>query len=290
MKKAIVTGANGQLGNEIKRIAAQLPEIKFIYTDIDSLDLSNKTDVEAYILDNNPDFVINCAAFTAVDKAETETELAEKINAKVPEYLAQLSNTHNFNFIHISTDYVFSGKQHLPTTEQTPTEPESEYGKTKLLGERLVLQTTDAIVIRTSWLYSVFGNNFVKSMLRFGAEREQIGVVYDQVGTPTNAADLAQGIIRILEKNILDNIWHGGIYHFSNEGVCSWFDFAKEIMQLANLSCNVKPILTHEYPLPAPRPAFSVMNKQKIKETFNFAIPYWKDSLVKAVNEITSNK
>ena len=289
MKKAIITGANGQLGSALKRLKPSLNNIEFVYSDIDTLDLLDKEAVEKFISKEKPDYIINCAAFTAVDKAETETELAEKVNAHAPAFLSELSVKYNYRFIHISTDYVFSGKQHLPTTEETPTDPESEYGRTKLLGEQMVMKASDAVVLRTSWLYSVFGNNFVKSMLRFGAEREEIGVVYDQVGTPTNAADLAKAITIIITQHIEGGAWNPGIYHFSNEGVCSWYDFAKEIMSLAKLPCKVNPILTHEYPLPAPRPAFSVMDKKKIKETFNFAIPYWKDSLVKAVTELTAN-
>lgn len=287
MTKIIVTGANGQLGNEIKRIANKFNNTEFVYSDIDSLDLTSNSDLEQFIQNIKPDFLVNCAAYTAVDKAESEPELAKKINALVPENLAKLSRKHNFQLIHISTDYVFSGDQYLPTTEETPTEPKSEYGKTKLLGEQLVADASDAIIIRTSWLYSIFGNNFVKSMMKYGAERDELKVVFDQVGTPTNAADLAEAIRIIIQKYEEDQKWHKGVYHFSNEGVCSWYDFAKEIMNIANITCDVKPILTHEYPLPAPRPAFSVMNKQKIKETFNFVVPYWKDSLKKALNELT---
>lgn len=287
--KIIVTGANGQLGSELKQIANNIANTEFFYTDIDTLDLSNQKDLENYIANTAPSIIINCAAYTAVDKAETDQDNAALINTKVPEHLAKLSKSLNFKLIHISTDYVFSGEQFLPTTEDTPTEPKSVYGKTKLLGEQLVQAASDAVIIRTSWLYSVFGHNFVKSMLKFGAERDQLGVVYDQVGTPTNAADLAQAIANIINNYHSTTEWKSGIYHFSNEGVCSWYDFAIAIMEQAQLNCKVNPIRTEEYPVPAPRPAFSVMNKEKIKETFNFAIPYWRDSLKVAVDKILKN-
>ena len=286
MSKIIVTGANGQLGSEIKTITKLYPNHEFIFTDVDTLDLTNEKDVSKFIESIQPNFLINCAAYTAVDKAEEDTSNAEKINATVPQQIAYLAQKHNFKLIHISTDYVYSGKQYQPLTEINSTDPASVYGKTKLLGEDLVFKATDAIVIRTSWLYSIFGNNFVKSMLRLGTERDKLGVVFDQIGSPTNAADLAQALIKIIEQFLQNNIWHSVVYHYSNEGVCSWYDFAYEIMQLAKLECKINPILSNEYPLPAPRPAFSVMNKQKIKDTFNFDIPNWKASLSITINEL----
>jgi dTDP-4-dehydrorhamnose reductase len=286
MQKVIVVGANGQLGSEINRLAANYAAMEFVYSDIDTLDLTNTEQVENFIKEEKPAYLINCAAYTAVDKAEQDIKMAELINAIVPGTLAKLSTKYGFKLVHISTDYVFSGTGHTPLTEETPTEPASVYGKTKLQGEELVTNNSDAVIIRTSWLYSVYGNNFVKSMLRLGAEKEKLGIVFDQVGTPTNAADLAETILIIVHQHINNNSWFSGIYHYSNEGVCSWFDFAFEIMNYASLDCKLSPILTKEYPLPAPRPAFSVMNKRKIKETYNIEIPYWKVSLDKTLKEL----
>jgi dTDP-4-dehydrorhamnose reductase len=286
MQKIIVTGANGQLGSEIKQLAVQYPEFEFVYTDIDTLDLSNKAELTYYIQQHQPDYLINCAAYTAVDKAEEDSTTAELINAIVPQTIAQLAKRFNFKFIHISTDYVFSGEHFKPISESTATAPASVYGKTKLLGEELVRKETDAIIIRTSWLYSKYGNNFIKNMLNHGSKRAVLGVVFDQTGTPTNAADLASAILSIIDQHKLNKKWHSGVYHYSNEGVCTWYDFAHEIMQIAGLNCKVKPILTHEYPLPAPRPAYSVMNKQKIKDTYDIDIPYWKTSLTITLNEL----
>ena len=286
MKKIIVTGANGQLGQEIKQWENDHTGYQFAYTDIDSLDLSNTSALKEYLADQSPDILINCAAYTAVDKAETEPELSLKINAKVPTSLAKMSQELGFKLIHISTDYVFSGDFHYPIDEKAITNPKSVYGKTKLEGENMVLKHADAVIIRTSWLYSIFGDNFVKSMLHLGRERDELGVVYDQVGTPTNACDLAKAILTIVDRFAKENIWQKGIYHYSNEGVCSWYDFAREIMEQAQLDCEVKPILSHQYPVPAPRPNFSVLNKQKIKDTYNVEIPHWKNSLSKAIKKL----
>ncbi len=286
MFKIIVTGANGQLGQEIKQLSATLSNADFVFTDIDTLDLSNIDLVNEFISDVRPDILINCAAYTAVDKAETETDAASLVNTKVPQQLGELANQKGFKLIHISTDYVFSGESFRPLNEEHQTDPKTIYGKTKLEGEKFVTSLTDAVIIRTSWLYSVFGNNFVKTMIRLGTEREELGIVADQIGTPTNAMDLARAIIEIISKYKNNKTWLPGIYHFSNEGVCSWYDFALQIMELAKISCLVKPIKTEDYPAPAPRPFYSVLDKSKIKNTYNITIPHWKETLVQAINTI----
>lgn len=283
--KILITGANGQLGNEIKAISANF-SWSFDFTDIKELDLTNLDKVKAYLLRTKPDYVVNCAAYTAVDKAESDTAGAELINARVPENLSILAKNLNFKLIHVSTDYVFSGESFIPWKEEDPTIPESVYGATKRLGELLVLKNSKSIIIRTSWLYSIYGNNFVKSLLKIGSERESLGVVFDQIGTPTHAADFAKAILEIISFSDKNNNWLNGIYHYSNEGVASWYDFAVEIMELAQIQCKVKPIESKEYPLPAPRPCFSVMNKSKIKNTFDIQIPHWKESLKNAIKQL----
>ncbi len=286
MSRIIVTGANGQLGNEIKKLEKKYPDFTFIYTDVDSLDLTHASQLESFILAHKPGYLINCAAYTAVDKAEQDAETAGLINAEVPKALGLLATKFKFHIIHISTDYVFSGEFFRPLKESDPTHPASSYGKTKLEGERLLMQVNEAVIVRTSWLYSAFGNNFVKSMLRLGSERKELGVVFDQTGTPTHAGDLADAIMHIILHHQVNKEWHSGVYHFSNEGVCSWFDFAQEIMTYTGRSCKVKPILTQEYPLPAPRPAYSVLDKTRIKNTFGLEIPYWKTSLYRVLEEL----
>jgi dTDP-4-dehydrorhamnose reductase len=281
--KILVTGANGQLGSEIQLLAPKYKSWQFVFTDIDKIDLTDFQSVESILTLERPTYIINCAAFTNVDKAESDEKTAALINAEVPKSLAKLSKKIKYRLIHISTDYVFSGQHFLPYNEEDKTKPESIYGKTKLQGELNVLNQTDAIIIRTSWLYSKFGNNFVKTMLRLGAEKEKLGVVFDQIGSPTNAADLAKAILTIFTYTEEDQSWKSGIYHFSNEGVASWYDFAVEIMKLGKRKCSVYPILTKEYPLPASRPAYSVLNKNKIKNTFNLTIPHWNDSLKEVV-------
>ena len=274
--KVLVTGAYGQLGSELQELSKCINGFNFLFHDKDTLDLINFGEVEHFFEAEKPDFIINCAAYTAVDKAEEDTGLALLLNSEVPGNLAKLSAKHNSKFIHISTDYVFNGKAYLPYKETDETKPESAYGNTKLEGEKKVISTNpDSIIIRTSWLYSSFGNNFVKTMLRLGKERDLLNVIFDQVGTPTYAKDLAGAILKIIG----DGKFVPGVYHYSNEGVCSWYDFAYEIISAANLNCNVLPIETKDYPLPAKRPQYSVLNKSKIKHTFNVEIPHWKDSL-----------
>lgn len=280
MKKILITGSNGQLGSEMKVISALYPEYQFLYTDVAELDLTNAQAVESFFAENKPDAVVNCAAYTAVDKAEDDVELCYKINCDAIENLGRASKENGAVLIHVSTDYVFDGTSYIPYTEDMPVCPASVYGKSKLAGEEALLAVNpESVIVRTSWLYSSFGNNFVKTMLKLGKERDSLNVIFDQVGTPTYAADLAEAIMKIVvsEKII------PGIYHFSNEGVCSWYDFTKTIHALAGIQCNVQPIETKDYPTRTPRPHYSVLNKGKIKAVYGIQIPYWRDSLEKCI-------
>lgn len=282
-KKIIVTGANGQLGSEIKTISGSYAHT-FIYTDIDELDLTIRNDVFSFLDSQTPDIVINCAAYTAVDKAEENKELAFKLNAGLPEMLREYSDRSTCKIIHISTDYVFSGESFIPLKETDPTSPKSVYGQSKRKGEEALLNSPNAIIIRTSWLYSSYGNNFVKSMLRLLAERDELKIVFDQIGTPTYAADLSEAILRIVDN--IDSDFIPGIYHYSNEGIASWYDFAFEINQMRPSTCKIKPIETRDYPLPASRPMYAVLNKEKIKKQFKLDIPHWKSSLHECLKRI----
>ncbi len=277
----VVTGAYGQLGSEIKNRIAEYPGWNFVFTDVDSLDITDETAVNTFFSKNKFDFVINCAAYTAVDKAESDTENAEKVNALAPQILSKAARMAKAKIIHVSTDYVFSGTSCIPYSEEDKVTPIGVYGQTKRRGEENVLrENIDSIIIRTAWLYSVYGNNFVKTMLRLGKERGELNVVFDQVGSPTNAADLAGAILEIIRQT--ENNPSGfvpGIYHFSNEGVASWYDFALTIFELSGIKCKVKPVTSEHFPTPAKRPNFSVLNKSKIKDTFGIQVPYWKDSL-----------
>lgn len=282
MAKILVTGANGQLGSEIRKIADRYSDLSFCFTDVAELNITNQDEVSAFLTDFNPEFLINCAAYTAVDKAETDRETAYLLNARAVEILAEESAKLNSKMIHISTDYVFNGNGPRPYTEENQVDPQSVYGSTKLEGEILCLRKNpESIIIRTSWLYSAFGNNFVKTMLRLGNEKSEIGVIADQIGSPTNAADLAKAILMIISS--VENAqkpFVPGIYHYSNEGVASWYDFTKAIFDITHVTCFVKPIASEDYPSPVKRPAYSVMNKSKIKTIFGLQIPHWRDSLV----------
>lgn len=280
MKNLLITGANGQLGNEMRVLSASHPEYTYYFTDIAELDVCDKEAVKQFVQEHSIDCIINCAAYTAVDKAEDEKKLCKQLNADAPRFLAEAAQSRGAAIIHISTDYVFNGEQHKPYREVDEVCPVSVYGRTKLQGEQNVLQGCyNSMVIRTAWLYSSFGKNFVKTMIRLGKEKESLGVVFDEVGTPTYARDLAAAIYQILGDEIVP-----GIYHYSNEGVCSWYDFTKAIHRLAGIdSCEVRPLHTDEYPTKATRPYYSVLDKTKIKETFNMEIPYWEDSLEKCV-------
>lgn len=282
----LITGSNGQLGSELRYIS-KLYNYKFFFTDKTSLDITSKQDIGRFIKSNNIDTIINCAAYTAVDNAQQEQGNAYQINATAVSSLAKLAKTYNIKLIHISTDYVFDGKNFAPYKEDDATNPNCVYGKSKLEGEQALLHVNpkNSVIIRTSWVYSAYGANFVKTMLRLGREKKRIEVVFDQVGTPTYARDLAKTVLDILPK--IEN-QKTETYHYSNEGVCSWYDFAKEIMRMAKLTCRVDPILTQAYPTPAKRPHYSVLDKSKIKHHFNIKIPYYKDSLdecLKALNQ-----
>lgn len=277
MLNILVTGSNGQLGSEIREISSNYP-YTFYFTDKETLDITNETDIKSFIQTNNINTIINCAAYTAVDKAESDEETADKVNRKAVKKLAKISKESNIKLIHISTDYVYDGKNFKPYCEEYQTNPTSVYGKTKLDGEleMIKINPLNSIIIRTSWVYSYFGANFVKTMLRLGKEKESLGVIFDQIGTPTYAKDLAKVILDIMPKINNEKV---SIYNYSNEGVLSWYDFAKEIMKMAKLNCNINPLETFQYPTPAKRPYYSLLNKTKIKSTFNIEIPYWKDSL-----------
>ena len=279
--KILITGSYGQLGSELRQIFQQCTDIQAFYTDVDTLDICDESAVESFFAENQPDFVINCAAYTAVDKAEIDIDLCYKINRDAVEILAKTAAKSGTKIVHISTDYAFDGTAFLPYKEDAITCAKSIYGKSKVAGEEVLTEYNgkNSIIIRTAWLYSVFGNNFVKTMLRLGKEREQISVVFDQIGTPTNAVDLAKAIVQIIRSNNFVS----GIYHFSNEGVCSWYDFAKAIFEIKNIACEVLPIESWQYPVPAPRPHFGVLNKCKIKKTFDIKILHWRKSLLNAL-------
>jgi len=277
MSSILVTGSNGQVGSEIRELSLNYT-YTFFFTDREELDIIDKEAIDNFVSKNKITTIINCAAYTAVDRAEDEYLLADKINHLATKNLAEISKEKNVKLIHISTDYVFDGTNFRPYIETDSTSPNGVYGVTKLDGEKALqlINPHDTIIIRTSWVYSSFGANFVKTMLRLGKERDSLGVIFDQVGTPTYARDLARVILDILPKIDSQNV---EIYNYSNEGVLSWYDFAKEIMRMAKLECEINPIETKEYPTPAKRPHYSLLNKSKIKEQFKITIPFWKDSL-----------
>ena len=277
MTNLLVTGANGQLGSELRELSSDY-NYNFLFTDRATLDITNKRAVEQFIQEKSIDVIINCAAYTAVDKAEEDEVNADMINHLAVKNLAEVAKERKIKLIHISTDYVFNGENFRPYLEDDSTHPQGVYGKTKLDGENAMrgINPLNSIIIRTSWVYSSFGANFVKTMLRLGKERDSLGVIYDQVGTPTYARDLAKAILDMVPKITNDKV---AIYNYSNEGVLSWYDFAKEIMRMAKIECQISPIETLQYPTPAKRPHFSLLNKSKIKEEFHLTIPFWKDSL-----------
>ena len=281
--KILITGANGQLGNEMRVLAEENAQHEYIFTDVQELDICNEQAVNTFVKENGVEVIVNCAAYTAVDKAEDDEAFADKLNHLAPGYLAAAAEEVGAALIQVSTDYVFDGTAHLPYTEEVAPCPNSAYGRTKLAGEEAVMQKCSRVmVIRTAWLYSIYGNNFVKTMIRLGKEREALGVVFDQIGTPTYANDLARAIMAAINQGVVP-----GIYHYSNEGVCSWYDFTRAIHRLAGITtCNVSPLHTHEYPAKAPRPNYSVLDKTKIKNTFNITIPHWEDSLQVCVNKL----
>ena len=283
MKNILITGANGQLGNEMRVLSVAYPEYTYFFTDVAELNICDKQAVLDFVKANDIHVIVNCAAYTAVDKAEENVELCTMLNADAVSYLAEAAEANQAEFIQISTDYVFDGTAHVPYKETEPTCPNSVYGSTKLAGERNALtRCSRAMIIRTAWLYSTFGNNFVKTMIGLGKERESLGVIFDQVGTPTYARDLASAIFVAIRQGV-----EPGIYHFSNEGVCSWYDFTKAIHRLAGITaCRVNPLHTEEYPTPAKRPHYSVLDKTKIKNTYHIEIPHWMDSLQSCIAEL----
>jgi dTDP-4-dehydrorhamnose reductase len=288
MTKILVTGGNGQLGSELQKLKNTITA-EFIFTDIDTLDISDYENLEKFCLSHKFDIIINCAAYTAVDKAETDEEKAYAVNCSAVKNLVKVSKKLDASFIHVSTDYVFDGSANMPYNEYDAINPVSVYGKTKSEGEKEALSYNKSIIIRTAWLYSTFGNNIVKTILRLSKERNSLGFVFDQTGTPTYAEDLAKAILKIADS-INKNGAKPGIYHYSNEGVCSWYDVAYEIVKFTqNNNCIVKPIKTSDYPTPASRPVYSVLNKQKIRNTFDIEIPHWRESLYKCLNELTNN-
>ena len=283
MKNILITGANGQLGNEMQMLSKENSEYTYFFTDVAELDICNKQAVMDFVRTNDINVIVNCAAYTAVDKAEENVELCTKLNADAVGYLAEAAEANQSEFIQVSTDYVFDGTAHVPYQETDPTCPNSAYGSTTVAGEQNALTLCSrAMVIRTAWLYSTFGNNFVKTMIRLGKERDSIGVIFDQIGTPTYARDLARVIFTAIHQGVVS-----GVYHFSNEGVCSWYDFTKAIHRLAGITdCKVNPLHTEEYPTPAKRPHYSVLDKTKIKNTYHIEIPYWMDSLQSCIAEL----
>ncbi len=279
----LITGCNGQLGNEMQLLESQYPQYQWYNTDVQELDISNQQAIEQFVAAHEIDGIVNCAGYTAVDKAEENEELCAMLNQHAPAYLAAAVEKRGGWMVHISTDYVFDGTHHTPYVETDEPCPNSVYGRTKLAGEQEVMQHCKrSVIIRTAWLYSTFGNNFVKTMIRLGKERPELGVIFDQIGTPTYAGDLTKVIMAVVEKGIMP-----GIYHFSNEGVISWYDFTKAIHRLAGITtCHVRPLHTAEYPTSANRPHYSVLDKTKIKTVYGIEIPYWEESLKDCIEKL----
>lgn len=287
----LITGANGQVGQCFRQLAAQHPNRRFVFNDFPELDITaHKAVIEFFRREKGIKWCINCAAYTAVDKAESEPALARKINVTGPKHLAEACAAHGIPLVHLSTDYVYHNRQNTPFRESDPVSPKSVYARTKLAGDRAVLKANPfAIVVRTSWVYSEFGNNFVKTMLRLGAERSELNVVFDQIGTPTYAPDLAAAILLMIQKVENKDVapeTAAGIWHFSNEGVTSWYDFAHAIFEIKKMSCRVHPIETKDFPTPARRPPFSLLNKGKIKAVFGLEIPHWRERLAVCLGRI----
>lgn len=285
--KILITGSNGQLGNEMRVLSKEHARHTYFFTDIIEaddtylLDITDKAAVSAFVEAHSIDLIVNCAAYTNVDKAEEDEATAQKINADALVVLG----SQGVKVIHISTDYVFSGDEHVPCRESDPVAPRTAYGRTKYMGEKnLLAACPEAVILRTAWLYSIYGNNFVKTMIRLGKEKERLGVVFDQIGTPTYAADLAWAIFTVIETPA----WHPGVYHFTNEGVCSWYDFTLAIHELAGITqCQVRPILSEEYQYKTPRPHYSVLDKSKFKKTFSVEIPHWREALIRCIKKLS---
>jgi len=285
----LVTGANGQVGSELKYLSSAYP-FEFLFTDYTELDITDNDAVFDFFHKNEITYVINCAAYTAVDKAEEDQDKATAVNVIGAKHLAQACTLRSIPLVHISTDYVYHNSQNTPFLEEDQTNPQGVYAATKLEGEDIIKKIHPrTMIIRTSWVYSSFGNNFVKTMLRLGADRDKLTVIFDQIGSPTYARDLAKSILDILHmssKGDVSDTTFNTTYHYSNEGVCSWYDFAKAIFEMKNIDCDVQPIVTAQYPTPAKRPHFSLLNKAKIKEAFGLEVPYWRDSLKEMLKEL----
>jgi len=284
MKTILITGSKGQLGNEMQQIAVHYPQFNFIYTDVDELDICDKTALDDFVKANSVNFIVNCAAYTAVDKAEDDVALCYKINSDAVRNIGEVAALNGIKVVHVSTDYVFDGTNYIPYKEDQEVSPATVYGKSKLAGEQALIEScNEAVIIRTAWLYSSFGNNFVKTMMKLGTERDSLNVVFDQVGSPTYATDLAEAIMKVVSsENFV-----AGIYHFSDEGVCSWYDFTKTIHKIAGITCNVQPIESKDFPARTPRPHYSVLNKAKIKSIYGITIPHWEESLEKCIQILT---
>jgi len=281
MNTILITGSHGQLGNEMQQAAISFPAFNFLYTDVEDLDICDKAALSDFVKANKVNIIVNCAAYTAVDKAEDDVALCYKINSDAVRNIGEVASENNLKVVHVSTDYVFDGTNYLPYNEDQPVCPATVYGKSKLAGEQALMETCkQAVILRTAWLYSSFGNNFVKTMMKLGTDRDSLNVIFDQVGTPTYAADLANTILKVLSHET----FVPGIYHFSDEGVCSWYDFTKSIHRIAGITCNVQPIETKDYPARTPRPHYSVLNKAKIKSTYGMVIPHWEESLVRCID------
>ena len=285
--RILITGCNGQLGNEMQLLEKTNPQHTYFNTDVAELDITDQQAVETFVSENDIDGIVNCAAYTAVDKAEDNQELCRLLNTIAPGYLAAAVGKRDGWIIQVSTDYVFDGTKHTPYVETDPVCPNSVYGSTKLDGEESVLKACqNTMIIRTACLYSTFGNNFVKTMIRLGQEKPELGVIFDQIGTPTYARDLAVAIFAAINQGVKP-----GIYHFSNEGVISWYDFTKAIHRIAGIKgCHVRPLHTEEYPTPANRPHYSVLDKTKIKQTYGIEVPYWEESLEECIEQLCNKK
>jgi dTDP-4-dehydrorhamnose reductase len=289
--KILVTGVNGQLGKELQELASSYPQFQFVFLSKEDMPIHQFELVRHFFATLKPAYCINCAAYTAVDKAESEKELAFLINGEAVGVLASICREHQARFIHISTDYVFNGEATYPYTENFPTDPINVYGASKLEGEKQAIQLNpDSIIIRTSWVYSSYGKNFVKTMIRLMSEKDEVKVINDQLGSPTYAADLATAILTIISNSELSFVnWKPGIYNFSNEGIITWYEFAKAIKGITNNICDVKPVTTSEYPTPARRPAYSVLDKTKIQNSFGIQLKDWKGSLGYCIKKIQHN-
>ncbi len=280
----LITGCDGQLGNELKTVSRNYYGYDFIFTDINTLDITDQVKTSEFIKKNSPDWIVNCAAYNLVDKAENEPEKANLINGTAVKNITEVIKGSECRFIHVSSDYVYDGKSNIPYNENIQPDPASAYGKSKLAGEKYALLHPGSMIIRTSWLYSSFGNNFVKTILRHAAEKETLNVVFDQTGTPTYAADLADAIMNIISGVIRNQMaMNSGIFNYSNEGVCTWYDFASEIVKGAGLTCKILPVLSKDFHQDAQRPSYSVMDKSKIKESYGLSIPHWRTSLLKCL-------